>query len=114
VQQVQRLVKLQSKNLFYDKKCVSFMGSWKLKFNAKRHPQEFQVAKYIRTMSSHHLVATNELICKRFGLEERIVQNYVAFLIGVGEIQELEQDEEIVFVTEKWFLTKEENTVSKK
>jgi hypothetical protein len=82
------------------------MGSWKLKFNAKRHPQEFQVAKYIRTMSSHHLVATIDLICKRFGLEEIIVQKYVTFLIGVGEIQGLMQNDEIVFVTEKWFETK--------
>jgi hypothetical protein len=82
------------------------MGSWKLKFNAKRYPQEFQVAKYVRTMSSHHLVATTELICKRFGLEEKIVQQYVTFLIRVGEIQELQQNDESVFVTDKWFETK--------
>lgn len=84
------------------------MGSWKVKFSTKKYPQEFQVLKYIRTMSSHHLTATIESISKRFGLEEKMSQKYIKFLINMGEITELEEENEKGFVTDKWFLTKEE------
>lgn len=83
------------------------MGSKRLKFNAKRYHQEFQVLKYIRTMSSHHLTATIESISKRFGLEDKISQKYVTFLISMGEISELEEEPK-GFVTDKWFMTKAE------
>ena len=82
------------------------MGSWNLKFNVKKYPQEFQVLKYIRTMSSHGLTASIESICKRFGLDEKIVQKYVTFLINMGEILEQQENNERIFVTDRWFETK--------
>ena len=82
------------------------MGSWNPKFNVKKYHQEFQVLKYIRTMSSHGLTATRESICKRFGLDERTVQRYVTFLINMGEILEQQEKNERTFVTDRWFLTK--------
>ena len=82
------------------------MVAWNLKFNVKKYHQEFQVLKYIRTMSSHGLTASIESICKRFGLDEKIVQGYVTFLINMGEILELQENNERIFVTDRWFLTK--------
>ena len=106
MQQIQKLTELQSKKLFYLKKHENFMGSLRVKFNVKKYHQEFQVLKYIRTMSSHHLTATITLICKRFGLDERIVEKYVTFLINMGEIVELQKNDERNFVTHRWFFTK--------
>ena len=77
------------------------MGSWNLKFNVKKYPQEFQVLKYIRTMSSHGLTASIESICKRFGLDERTAQRYVTFLIDLGEILEQQENNERRFVTDR-------------
>ena len=82
------------------------MGSWNVKFNAKKYHQEFQILKYIRTMSSHCLTASVKSICERFGLDERVVESYVLFLINMGEILELQGNNERIFVTDKWFLTK--------
>ena len=82
------------------------MGSWSPKFNVKKYQQEFQVLKYVRTMSSHGLSASIESICKRFGFDDRTVQKYVAFLINLGEILELQENNERIFVTDRWFLTK--------
>ena len=82
------------------------MGSWNPKFNVKKYHQEFQVLKYVRTMSSHGLTASIESICKRFGLDEKTVQRYVTFLINMGEILEQQENNERIFVTDRWFLTK--------
>jgi predicted transcriptional regulator len=72
----------------------------------KRHPQEFQVLKYVKTMSSHGLSVSIESICKRFVFDERLVKKYINFLISMGEIVEQEENNKIIFVTEKWFLRK--------
>jgi len=82
------------------------MGSWNPKFNVKKYHQEFQVLKYVRTMSSHGLSASIESICKRFGLDERTVQRYVTFLIDVGEMLVIQENNERIFVTYRWFETK--------
>ncbi len=57
-------------------------------------------------MSSHDLTATVESICKRFGLDEKMVQGYVTFLISMVEILEQQENNERIFVTDRWFETK--------